>query len=199
MANVKCKPERCPNCHKHFTKRRSDTRFCSPKCRKNLSQKTARKLHPINSKFSPTKSRENYELLGSAAYLAELYYNTPPAQRMDFIKSVVDCARSGNSRLRSLLTNRRILYPEDGLSSMFYRECPQCYRTIAQIAGSYCKLLWGAGVKAVVYCEVAEPPTGEVFCPKSVVTIRSRGVTKDLKTKAITKESIPFSKELECT
>ena len=147
--------------------------FCSPNCRKSDFQKKDRRQHPRNSSHCPTKARDNYELFGSAVNLAEMYYTTPPLERLQVLKEVVDSARAGNTKMRSLLINKRILYPEKGETRMYYRRDRRNYRTIAQLADAYCKRLWGHGVKDVVYSNVPEPPTGEVMQNESVVTIRS--------------------------
>ena len=92
----------------------------------------------------------------------------PPAQRLGYMKSLIDLARSGEDiRLRDILSNYKLLHPHPiNDTHLFYRG-NRVYLTIAQEASRYCKRFWKANVKDVVYGRAPEPPTGLVKqkCP----------------------------------
>lgn len=167
----------CPNCGKLFAKRRSDQKFCSAKCRKNLHQKNDRSENPKNSRFSPEKSRTNLELIGTSLVLTELLYTRAPFERFGLMKEIIDCAREGNSYLRSVLTNKFLMAPPIGEEWMYFRHDSSRYLTLPQAAEQYCRYFWGHSVSDVVYCRVQEPPTGEVMSEENVVTICNRETT----------------------
>ncbi|MBZ4023462.1 hypothetical protein CKO11_13445 [Rhodobacter sp. TJ_12] len=95
--------------------------------------------------------------------LAERLYTLPPSQRLGYMQTLIEEARSGASpRLRRVLTMPKLLRASREDRHLFWRRSPESYRTIAQAADRYCRKFWGAGVVAVVRGKVPEPPTGEV-------------------------------------
>ncbi len=153
----------CPACNETFNRKRSNQKFCSPKCRKNNYQLRDRKENPKNAQNSPDVKRTNMQQRERASYLAELFYSKPPSERLGFVKELVDAARNGDASLKSILTDPRLLRASPDEKRMFHRKAPQSYRTISQAANAYCKQFWGASVGPVVRGEVPEPPTGEVM------------------------------------
>ena len=155
----------CANCHQTFERRRKDQIYCGARCRKASHQKADRKLHPKNSKCSPTTWRKNMEFFDTAARLAEELYSKPPSERLGHMKDLVDRARAGNTKLREILTNPILLKPDRKSKRLFHRRCPVSYYTIAQAADRYCRKFWKSGVVKVVRGIAPEPPTGEVLAP----------------------------------
>ncbi|MCO8145338.1 hypothetical protein NHN26_08880 [Rhodovulum tesquicola] len=152
----------CRGCGTAFRPRRSNQLSCSKTCRDKVAKRKARRITPANSLCSPTKRRANLELLDRARRLAEILYTLPPRERLGFVKTLVDQARTGDGKLREVLTNRFILRPETDMRSLFHRGSPRSYLTIAQAANEYCWRFWNADVRSVVYGLVSEPETGEV-------------------------------------
>lgn len=153
----------CPNCKKLFIKRRSDQKFCSERCRKDKSKKLLRKETPANSRNSVSKRRDNTVLFDKALRLAEELYTLPKDKRLGYMKDLIDQARNGNSMLRQILSNQRLLFASKKERIFYHRRCPASYYTIAQAADRYCKMFWNSGVKDVVYGKGPEPPTGEIL------------------------------------
>lgn len=152
----------CPNCSASFPYR-SNRRFCSARCRKDHSQKQIRSTSPMNAHNSPTVRRDQHELFDLAMRMAERLYSLPPFDRLGFLEEIVQQARSGQCpRLRKVLTMPHLLYPDRQRRGLFHRRCPDAYLTIAQVAERYCRMMWGAGVVAVISGETQEPMTGEV-------------------------------------
>ena len=148
---------RCPKCNKLVTGRPNKI-YCSSNCRKRDNEFTR------NSFCSVTKRRENTEFFYRAVRLSESYYTLPPAERLGFVKDLIDYARGSkdDAQIRDILSNYKLLHPnprEDFF--LFYRGKPH-HLTIAQVAARYCKRFWKANVREVVYGRAPEPPTGEV-------------------------------------
>lgn len=145
----------CPQCSKHFKFRKSKT-YCSANCRQYACRPKQ------NSKCSPTTRQENRMFFDFGLRLAEQLYSLPPEERLGYTKSLIDEARAGNTSLRELLSNYKLLHPDPQNERwMFHRGC-RSYCTIAQAAQNYCKRYWNANVGDVVYGRCPEPPTGEV-------------------------------------
>ena len=146
----------CPRCSVLVQGRRNKI-YCSSNCRKR------HKEIKRNSLTSVSKRRENREFFEKAMRLAEEYYTTPPTERLGFLKNLIDLARSGEDmRLRDILSNYKLLHPHPvDDKHLFHRE-NRANGTIAQEASKYCKRLWKANVKDVVYGKAPEPPTGLV-------------------------------------
>jgi len=136
----------CPACQSGFTPARRDQRFCSSKCRKNNHSRKERKKTPRNSKCSPIKWRENYDLFDRNMRLVEHYAKQKTeAGRRRVIEQVIHAAENGHSQLRSLLTNKRFLFP-NRRNSLFF--CPgyERFGTIAEIANRYSWVTWGCSI-----------------------------------------------------
>lgn len=154
----------CPNCSDGFTRRRANQRFCSDRCRKSAQKRMHRISNPSNARFSATKHREQMLKFDTAMRLAEMYYTIPPSERFGFLEELVHMARLGEvPMLRDILSTPKLLNPRLSEKHLFYCFSPKRYRTIAQLADTYCRLSpWRSSVVDVVKGKVAEPPTGEV-------------------------------------
>jgi len=143
---------------------RSNRKFCSTRCRKASSQQTARAKTPANARNSPTVKREQYETYELARLLADNLYALPPFERLGYLEELIQQARSGrHPRLRRILTNPELIFPDRNKHFLFPRGWPVTYCTIAQAAERYCRWSpWRAGVASVVRGEVPEPDTGEI-------------------------------------
>lgn len=150
--------QKCPRCSEEFSKRRSDQIYCSVRCRQNASQSEIRKLNPINSRSSPSKRRDNEVLFDTDRRIAEEIYLRPPLKRFDYTYKVVEVARAGHSKLRSLLTNKVLCHPDRSVKRRFHRGCPASYLTAAEIVEAFCRMAWGSGSKEVLYGQTFGPP-----------------------------------------
>jgi hypothetical protein len=103
------------------------------------------------------------EHFDTALRLAEMLYTLTLNERLGFIKGLIDLARSGVPKLKSILTNPEILYAPMSKKAMFFRRQPDWYMTIAQAADAYCWKFWGASIVDVMRGNAKEPETGEVF------------------------------------
>ena len=146
----------CPKCLTEFVPVRKGNKFCGGNCRKSFSRPTQ------NSRDSPTKRRRNAEFFDNAQLMGNRLYSLPPQQRLGYIKDLIDGARAGNTQLRELLSNYKLLHPNPVSERWLFPRLSPSYRTIAQAAQGYCWMFWGSSVADVVYCRVPEPPTGEV-------------------------------------
>lgn len=142
---------------------RSNKRFCSPRCRKQNSQKAIRRASPMNAEHSPTTRRDQRVTYDRAMRLAEELYTRPIDERLGFMENLIQLARSGEDpTLARILTLPALLRPDPNKPWLFWRR-NKTYCTIAQAANRYCRVSpWNASVTAVVRRKVPEPPTGEV-------------------------------------
>lgn len=152
----------CPQCKTTF-RFRSNKKFCSATCRKLNAQQKKRTECPVNATHSPETRRDQSLTFDLAMRLAERLYTLPPSQRLGYLQTLIEEARSGASpTLRRVLTMPKLLRANCEDRHLFWRRSPQSYITITQAADRYCRKFWGAGVGAVVDGEVPEPVTGEV-------------------------------------
>jgi hypothetical protein len=157
MTNIK----KCKMCNKSFAAQRSTKMFCSATCRNSQYQQKDRKVHLRNSLKSPTKLRENTELYDLSNRLAETLYTLAPGKRLGNLSDLIRHARSMPGRLRQVLANKTLIYPDRNCRNLFYRRQPSQFITIWQACDRYCWSFWGYCVKAVVLGLAPEPPTGE--------------------------------------
>ena len=152
----------CPVCHFEYPYR-SNKKFCSPNCRKNSSQRALRKQRTENNTYSPTKARINKEHYELAMRLAETLYTMPTNERLGYIESLIQLARSGISpKLRNILTDPTFVWPDPNDRHLFFRGCRE-YCTIAQAVDRYCRASpWNSRGPDVVRGITSEPETGEV-------------------------------------
>jgi len=146
----------CPHCGNLFLPRRKNMIFCKENCRKAFSR------GPQNSANSRTKARKNAELFDAARRMGEKYYLIPPIERLGYLKELIDDARSGNTALREILSNWKLMHPNPINETWIFPRGHRNYSTIAQLAQFYCWRFWKADVADVVYNRVSDPPTGEV-------------------------------------
>ena len=141
----------CQHCDKTFPYR-SNKKFCSDNCRKRHHEQSTRYF------YKQRKLKEREVLFERAQRLGEVFYQTKKEERLGFLKSLIDLARSGeDNHLRLVLTNFHLLranYNSPGY--LFINRRPH-NRNIAKLANKYCRKLWGAGVRDVVYNKVKEP------------------------------------------
>lgn len=152
----------CPVCSENFIKKRSDQKYCTPRCRKQNYQTQDRKKNPKNAQCSPDVKEQNRKQRLRARELAATLFGMPPNERLGFMKKLIDAARSYDAKLRSIFTDPRLLTASYHEPWLFHRKCPASYPTISQAANAYCKHFWNASVTEVVKGRTPEPPTGEV-------------------------------------
>lgn len=152
MKHVELKPA-CPVCGTEFTFK-SNKKYCSKSCSRNATRPKQ------NSRKSPSKKNHNKRFFEEAKFLAECLYDLPPAERLGYMKDLVDRARAGDTRLREILSNYKLRRANPEESWWFPRGSAE-YLTIAQAAQNYCRRFWWANVSDVVYCRAREPDTGE--------------------------------------
>ena len=153
----------CCVCGTTIQSQRTRKKYCSANCRQKANR------NQQNSASSTTKARTNAEFFDRAKRLAEVLYTLPPEKRLGFMQQLIGEARAGNTKLREVLTNQKLLRPNPiEEKHLFYRSDP-AYCTIAHAAQYYCKRFWKANVADVAYNRVEEPETGEVI-PNSAVS-----------------------------
>lgn len=157
MTNLK----KCKMCNKNVAARRSTKIFCSATCRNSQYQQKDRKINLRNSLKSPTKRRENTELYDLSNRLAETLYTLAPGKRLGNLSDLIRYARSVPGKVRQILANKTLIYPDRNCSYLFYRRKPNQFITISQACDRYCWSFWGYGVRDVVLGFAPEPPTGE--------------------------------------
>jgi hypothetical protein len=146
----------CKHCECQFEARRKDKVYCSTKCRVYSSR-------PIqNSEHSNAKKRKNAEFFDTALRMAERLYSLPPFERLGYLKDLIDEARSGNTKLREILSNYKLLHPHPKNEKWMFPRKSRAYSTIAQAAHGYCWLFWKADVYDVVYNRAPEPEDGVI-------------------------------------
>ena len=152
----------CCFCGATIQSQRSTKKYCSANCR----QKANRNQQNLAS--IKTKARTNAELFDRAKRLAEELYTLPLEKRLGFMQSLIAEARAGNTKLRKVLTNQKLLKPNPIEEKHLFHRSEPTYCTIAQAAQYYCKRYWKANVADVAYNRVEEPETGEVISNRAV-------------------------------
>ena len=145
----------CQYCKNPFIYRKSK-KFCCSNCRVYACRPKQ------NSQCSPAKRRKNLMLYDTAMRLAEMLYSLPPHQRLGYMKTLIDKARAGDTKLRDILSNHTLRHPDPIKDRWLFYRGSRNYCTIAQAAQNYCKRFWHEDISDVVYCRCPEPPTGEV-------------------------------------
>ena len=143
-------------CKKDFVPRRKDMKFCHSNCRKAHSR------GPQNSRYSRAKARHNTRFFETARRMGETLYSLPPQERLGHMKGLIDEARQGNTQLRAILSNHKLIHPNPVSEFWLFPRSSWAFCTIAQAAQNYCKRYWHSDVADVVYGRVPEPDTGEV-------------------------------------
>jgi uncharacterized C2H2 Zn-finger protein len=143
----------CPRCQTVFKSRKGKV-YCSRKCSSHAARL------PQNSKDSPSKARKNAEFFDTAKRLSERLYSLPPSERLGFMQGLIEDARGGNTQLREILSNRKLMRPNPITERWMFHRQTWAYLTIAQAANNYCLRFWRTGVANVVYNRVPEPETG---------------------------------------
>ena len=152
----------CCVCGTTIQSQRSTKKYCSANCRQKANR------NQQNSASSKTTARTNAEFFDRAKRLAEELYALPPEKRLGFIQSLIAASRAGNTKLREVLTNQKLLRPNPlEEKHLFYRSEPT-FCTIAQAAQYFCKRYWKANVADVAYNRVKEPDTGEAISVRVV-------------------------------
>ena len=148
----------CPNCEDVFKPRRPNMKFCCANCRKAHSRGIR------NSQNSKATARENMEFFDTAIRMGNRYYDLPPYERDGYMSELIADARAGNTQLRKILSNWKLLHPNPVDERWMLPRGSWAYGTIAQEAQQYCWKYWGkdVNVRDVVYARIPEPPTGEV-------------------------------------
>ena len=151
-----CVTRKCQRCLKPISGRPNKL-YCSSNCRKRHTE------FKSNSYQSPSKRREKHEFFDRALRLAEGLYSIPPNQRHGYLKELIDYAReSGDSKLREVLTSHYLLHPNPEYDKWLFYRRNRAYLTIAQAVHYYCKSLWKAEAKLVVYNKIPEPEDGVI-------------------------------------
>ena len=153
----------CCVCGTTIQSQRTTKKYCSANCRQKANR------NQQNSASSITKARTNAEFFDRAKRLAEVLYTLPPEKRLGFMQQLIGEARAGNTKLREVLTNQKLLWPNPIEEKHLFHRSDPAYCTIAQAAQYYCKRFWKANVADVAYNRVKEPQTGEVISDRAVL------------------------------
>ena len=152
----------CCVCGTTIQSQRTTKKYCSANCRQKANR------NQQYSASSTTKARTNAEFFDRAKRLAEVLYTLPPEKRLGFMQQLIGEARAGNTKLREVLTNQKLLRPNPIEEKHLFHRSDPAYCTIAQAAQYYCKRFWKANVADVAYNRVEEPETGEVIPSRAV-------------------------------
>ena len=152
----------CCVCGTTIQSQRTTKKYCSANCRQKANR------NQQYSASSTTKARTNAEFFDRAKRLAEVLYTLPPEKRLGFMQQLIGEARAGNTKLREVLTNQKLLRPNPIEEKHLFHRSDPAYCTIAQAAQYYCKRFWKANVADVAYNRVEEPETGEVIPNRAV-------------------------------
>lgn len=144
----------CPGCGQQFPYR-SNKKVCSVRCRNKVNRTTQ------NGTESPSKRRQLIHRNDTAMVLAERLYSLPPGERLGYMQELVQRAREGDTWLREVLSNHRLIKPNPIHDRHLFHRYSTEYCTISQAAQNYCKRFWKANVWEVVHNKVPEPPSGE--------------------------------------
>jgi hypothetical protein len=85
------------------------------------------------------------------------------------MQQLIGEARAGNTKLREVLTNQKLLWPNPTEEKHLFHCSDPAYCTIAQAAQYYCKRFCKANVADVAYNRVKEPDTGEAISVRVVL------------------------------
>lgn len=152
----------CCVCGTTIQSQRTTKKYCSANCRQKANR------NQQYSASSTTKARTNAEFFDRAKRLAEVLYTLPPEKRLGFMQQLIGEARAGNTKLREVLTNQKLLRPNPIEEKHLFHRSDPAYCTIAQAAQYYCKRFWKANVADVAYNRVEEPETWEVIPNRAV-------------------------------
>ncbi|WP_152493358.1 hypothetical protein [Roseovarius sp. THAF27] len=101
--------------------------------------------------------------------LTLIYERLENAERLGFLKDLIDQARAGHADLRQILASPQLVFPDrhSDLGALMRRHSLRV--TIGAYAQLYCKHFWAVGENAtyaqlrdIFYGRMSEPPTGEV-------------------------------------
>lgn len=159
----------CPQCGDLFPSR-SNKKFCTQKCRKAHHRLVMRKETPeAKNNMLPSEQRRNLELRHLNLVLSEKVYRMAPNQRLGYVESVLQIARSeSGGLLRFLLQNTKYQYPNPHDRGLFFMSAPKAYKTFPQLCNHY--LLnspWNCYLTDFLK-GVPDPSTGEVLSDGTV-------------------------------
>lgn len=129
---------------------RSNRRSCSKACRKILSRSSFISDKEVSAVLS--KDRDTLDTFDLAMRLGSQYYTIEPSKREDFLRLCIATVPH-SLRLRRALTCPGLIKPDRGKRSLFHRRSPESYRTMAEIANTYCWHVFGISV-----CQYAKNP-----------------------------------------
>lgn len=117
------------SCNLPFTPTRKTQKFCSDACQ-NRSYNAERS--------EEANTQDINEAFASASDFARNYYNMHHDLREQYILDIIAGGLQGNNRIIRALTAPALIKPDRDRKGLFYKKCPQSYKTIAEIVNSYC-------------------------------------------------------------
>lgn len=149
----------CPKCGEGFSPARRNQKFCSRSCQQAATRNSARGPRDVENK---QRNRNHY---ARAAWLCYDLHRMPRDRRLGFMAEIIAAAREHDGQLRVILSDPSLLGARwgDGIGKLYPDSHNNEVRNIAKAADAYCRKFWGHGVRAVVYKQCPEPPTGEVL------------------------------------
>jgi hypothetical protein len=115
----------CPGCNQEFPYRRNK-RVCSVRCRNKVNRTTQ------NGTESVTKRRHLIHRNDTAMVLAQRLYSLPPGERLGYVQELVQRAREGDTWLREVLSNHRLIKPNPIHDRHLFHRYSTEYCTISQ-------------------------------------------------------------------
>lgn len=149
----------CPGCSTSFTPSRRNQRYCTPPCQKRATRNASRCGPRGDSWDVQHRSRRDHATL---QWLNEVYYGTPPGERLGLVNDWLGRARAGDKHLRHVLGNPLFFAPkEDAWRRVCFRRS-RYYPPVPLVADRLCRRLMGCRVWEWVTGRAPEPETGEV-------------------------------------
>lgn len=150
-------PACCPRCGAAF-RPRSNKVYCTSQCAKAATRNATRGP----SSGSVNERQRNRLIFDRLHRLNEVYYATPPGQRLGLLSDWLRQAREGNKPLGRILSNPAFFAMGRDESRKFCFRRSRAYPPVPALADLFCRRLLGCRVWAWVTGAAPEPETGEV-------------------------------------
>ncbi|MDO9524930.1 MAG: hypothetical protein Q7J57_05235 [Gemmobacter sp.] len=139
----------CSKCSQHFPRKRMNQTYCSRECQKNAAR------GPRDVENSPEARQRCTRHWERARWLCNVLYSTRPQDRIAYVASLVEIARTADAELRNILTDPRLLgatFKDDPGRPKKLRDWT--IMNISKAANAWCRKAYGCGVAKVVHSPV---------------------------------------------
>ncbi|WP_299960357.1 hypothetical protein [uncultured Roseobacter sp.] len=157
----------CPVCQVEFIPKRTNQKYCTPKCQKAATKNTARKSREGEHRV---RSVYHYE---RTMRLAEMLYTAHPQERLGTMQHILSFVEH-DAGLRNILTDRKLLRAHPSKDKRLYFGGSR--KTFPQAANEYTKQFFGVSIVLYIKSaingtlpddhEVAVKRRDEVYVPR---------------------------------